>query len=93
LQAAAAVVCATYRHSHSVSPIEASSSTSASADGQLLVVEPGVLTLHSTGQLEVEQLMLGLEACRRGCEGVAKFCKLSLLHSFKVSSWLHYSGV
>ena len=79
------MVCATYRHSHSLSAGEASSSSSsASADGQLLVVEPGVLTLHSMGQLEVDQLMVGLEACRRGCEGVAKFYKLTLLHSFKV---------
>jgi hypothetical protein len=48
-------------------------------------VEEGVLTLHCTGQLQVSQLSTTLDACRRGCEGVAKFLRLTLLHSYKVA--------
>lgn len=48
-------------------------------------MEEGVLTLHCTGQLQVSQLSTTLDACRRGCEGVAKFLRLTLLHSYKVA--------
>lgn len=56
------------------------------ADGvsQQLVVEEGVLMCHTLGHLSVEQYMHALEACRRGCEGIAKFFKLTLLNSLKV---------
>lgn len=51
---------------------------------QQLEVDDGVLMCHATGRFSTEQLALALDACRRGCGGVAKFVRMSLLAGFKV---------
>jgi len=51
---------------------------------QHLEVDEGVLMCHATGRFSTEQLALAMEACRRGCAGIAKFLRMSLLAGFKV---------
>ena len=50
---------------------------------QELVVDEGALTCHATGRFSAEQFARAADACRRGCRGVAQFCRLSLVAGFK----------
>lgn len=51
---------------------------------QQLVVDEGVLMCHATGRFTTEQLAVAMDACRKGCAGIAKFARMSLLAGFKV---------
>lgn len=66
---------------------DAAAAAAADAGGgqqqQQLVVDEGLLMCHATGRFTTEQLALAMEACRAGCGGIAKFCRMSLLAGFR----------
>ncbi|KAF6254104.1 ribosomal protein S5 domain 2-type protein [Scenedesmus sp. NREL 46B-D3] len=80
-QAAASVVTAAFPCSHTLQQQQGSSGATPT-----LVLPEASLLLSCRGRLGLPQLASGLEACRRGCQGVAKFVALALTNSFKFDS-------
>jgi hypothetical protein len=82
VQAAAAVITAAFPCSHTLEQQQQQGSSSSAVP--VLSLPEASLLLHARGRLGLPQLASGLEACRRGCQGVAKFVALALNNSFKV---------
>lgn len=80
--AAGSVITAAFPCSHTLTQQHGSSSSSAAVPA--LSLPEASLLLHCKGRLGAPQLASGLEGCRRGCQGVAKFVALALTNSFKV---------
>jgi hypothetical protein len=80
-QAASAVITAAFPCSHTLQQQQQGSSSSSVP---VLALPEASLLLHCRGRLALPQLAAGVEACRRGCQGVAKFVALALNNSFKV---------
>jgi hypothetical protein len=70
--------------SHTLEQHPATTTSSSSSATPVLTLPESSLLLHCKGRLGLPQLATGLEACRRGCQGVAKFVALALNNSFKV---------
>jgi hypothetical protein len=81
-QAAASVITAAFPCSHTLEQQQPGSSSSGGVP--VLALPEASLLLHCRGRLGLPQLASGVEACRRGCTGVAKFVALALTNSFKV---------
>ncbi|WIA20371.1 hypothetical protein OEZ85_004794 [Tetradesmus obliquus] len=79
--AAGSVITAAFPCSHTLTQQHGSSSSSAAVPA--LSLPEASLLLHCKGRLGAPQLASGLEGCRRGCQGVAKFVALALTNSFK----------